>query len=644
MTPPPNRIVQTSTEAKKAHKRNGAALPERQMRQLQRDAELEQRAQRIREADKRRREGAKKRQEQERKEREARKQTGKGLATQLIGYSHTQAGLKSAMEAFVGFKKKREEERKKDLEVAKQLEAIMEDEAKEPWDDDEDAFDLPKLDAGAGEQWLDDDLDDDTLHELHDLVTSDPPEEPNDTPLPPVPSLKSVPERRTSNEKSDFVRLHGPVNKALEAILDKLPEPLIQLLSQDTSTDPNRWDPASSLLHKLNPPSLPPHRLRVKVGCVVTLLRDPNSSSQLSKSQHLRLLRHEKGRLECVVLDGQLKGTKMVLTPVRFYAEHRGDANCKYQRVQYPIQVTKDWVPMDIGEESQRGSFRLPSVPRQVLQKPDAAKSPAQKTLPSPKPNTNVAPGFKLPGLPASKAKPLVAPKPPELPSYSLDGWDAFLDSGSQIARDLSSESSSPVKNTSTKALAPPTVPLSPRSEVFRKQDYELPFGNADDLDELTECSRLQTEMLSVMFPRKQQPENPTVSKTPPPRNIPRPAFNKHSRPHRTSPFPRTDHPVTSKHKNMAPPPAPRQPSHPKRKAPDVTPMSTSPQSTRAATVQLSCPVASHAQASRTVVAPKPGLEPLPSFSEFGLSTQEAVSFFDDDEDFGFGGSPPIAV
>jgi hypothetical protein len=33
----------------------------------------------------------------------------------------------------------------------------------------------------------------------------------------------------------------------------------------------------------------------------------------------------------------------------------------------------------------------------------------------------------------------------------------------------------------------------------------------------------------------------------------------------------------------------------------------------------------------------------MPSFSDFGISTQEAVSLFDDDDDFAFG-SPPVMV
>jgi hypothetical protein len=42
------------------------------------------------------------------------------------------------------------------------------------------------------------------------------------------------------------------------------------------------------------------------------------------------------------------------------------------------------------------------------------------------------------------------------------------------------------------------------------------------------------------------------------------------------------------------------------------------------------------------VAASKPAAK-RDSFDDFGLSTQQAASFFDDDEDM-FGASPPIAV
>jgi tRNA nucleotidyltransferase (CCA-adding enzyme) len=93
MAPTPHRIAQTSTELKKLAKKNGPRLNERQQKQFEREAELEQRAARARKAEESRKAAKKKREEKEAKEARARQQIGVGLATQLAGYSHTQAQL-----------------------------------------------------------------------------------------------------------------------------------------------------------------------------------------------------------------------------------------------------------------------------------------------------------------------------------------------------------------------------------------------------------------------------------------------------------------------------------------------------------------------------------------------------------------------
>ncbi|KAL1798198.1 hypothetical protein ACET3X_002235 [Alternaria dauci] len=182
MAPTPHRIAQTSTELKKLARKNGPRLSERQQKQLEREAELEQRAARARRAEESRKAAKKKREEREAKEARARQQIGVGLATQLAGYSHTQAQLKSGMEAFLGLSKKKEQEkREKDMQLTRKLEEIAEQMEKEPWDDSDDedtVVDLPATNASSGEQWADDDLDDDTLLEAHDMVVSDPANEP----------------------------------------------------------------------------------------------------------------------------------------------------------------------------------------------------------------------------------------------------------------------------------------------------------------------------------------------------------------------------------------------------------------------------------------------------------------------------------
>lgn len=680
MPPTPHRIAQTSTELKKQHKKHGPRLNERQQKQLERDFELEQRATRAREAEERRKAAKKKREEREAKEAKARQQIGVGLATQLVGYSHTQAQLKNGMEAFLGLKKKKDEEkRKKDLELTRKMEEIAEDIEKEPWDDDDDediGLELTSANASFGEQWADDDLDDDTLLEAHDMIMSDPVEESQATVLPP-PAPSPSPRPVAVKNDREFTRTHGPINKAIEAVLDKLPEPLLEILSQDLSLKTPDWDPSLGLLHKLNPVGLPPHRLRIKVGCVVMLLRDLNTSSQLSKSQHLRVLRCENDRLECLVLDGQLQGTKTFLTRVPFIAKYKNLDQHPFQRTQFPIRVAVDYTQSSTPRDTSQTGFKLPSIPGRV---PPAG--PFKKpTLPvvKAKPPTNKNPGFKLPGLPASKSNsPVtsgftsVAKQTQSLPPPPTDCWDDFLESSTQISRELASEAAptvaEPVK--SPAVVSPLNIDTLP---PISTQDFDF---SLDDLDEEpptmeVKCKTVPTLQhdLPGLGSAPLQGHSIITRPSPRPTSLPLPPrlanpLMPHTRidsaptPNQLSPRPsataNSSRPLSSSKKvagrcvNPGPFASGLEAEIAKLRASQLPRSMSGPNAKRKATptpskspappVKRQCVPITHAKTSAVV----PG--PSASFEDFVMSTQEVASFFDDDDDNMSFGSPPIAV
>jgi hypothetical protein len=671
MPPNPLRIAQTTSEVKKQHKQNGPRLPARQLKQLERGHELDVRAARFREAEDRRKAAKKKREEREHKEKSARQQMGVGLATQLIGYSHTQAQLKSGMEAFLGVKRRKDEEqRRRDVELTKKLEAIAQTVDKEPWDDDDDddddddkdnianadgtALDLPHSSPSLPEQYVDDDLDDDTLLEAHDLIMSDSAAQPTiDThtrppspppPLPPLPRpapatpLQSAP----TMEDADFARLHGPINKIIEATLDKLPEPLIEVLSHDMSLKLPDWDPAPGLLHKLNPVGLPPHRLRLKVGSVVTLLRDLNTSSQLSKSQHLRVLRAENERLECLVLDGQLEGTKALLTRVPFPAQYRNDRSYPFQRTQFPVRVATNFITSRIPRDTSDTAFKLPSMPSHV-------RSSSLPKKPSPpihtaKPQVNKNPAFKLPGLPASKKAESDCPRSAALIPSIMDGWDDFLDSGTQIARELCAE-----------PQPAPSVSLWPVESLPPLSTQDLDFS----IDDLEETPTTASATSPVAKPTR------TLARTTSLPSLPKPptSLHPHKHSHRASPL----HPTPShrqhntERRSILPLKSKSrlQQSTEKRTlidfatlTPSQRPLSVSDgpglkrkSFTHSTSVRLPPKKRPSAQPTRPAAAHKPlgGPNVFSALSDFGISTQEAACFFVDDDEL-YSGSPPIAV
>ena len=685
MPPTPYRIAQTSTELKKQHKKHGPRLNERQQKQLERDAELEQRASRAREAEDRRKAAKKKREEREAKEAKARQQIGVGLATQLVGYSHTQAQLKNGMEAFLGLKKKKDEEkRKKDLELTKKMEEMVEEIEKEPWDDDDEdlGLELPSANVSFGEQWPDDDLDDDTLLEAHNMVMSDPVEEPQAVVLPPpapvapielAPPAAPTPSPRPVAVKDDreFARTHGPINKAIEAVLEKLPEPLLEMLSQDLSLKTPDWDPSLGLLHKLNPVGLPPHRLRIKVGCVVMLLRDLNTSSQLSKSQHLRVLRCENDRLECLVLDGQLQGTKTFLTRVPFIAKYKNLDQHPFQRTQFPIRVAVDYTPSSTPRDTSQTGFKLPSIPGRV---PPAVsfKKPILPVVKA-KPPANKNPDFKLPGLPASKSSSSVTIIPTSVAKQSqyiplppTDCWDDFLESSTQISRELASEIAPTVED----PVKPPAIVSPPTTDTLppiSTQDFDF---SLDDLDEEPEAKETKCESAPTLqhdlpgivsaplqghspqptsFPLAPQLANPLMPHMRM-NSLPTPTeFS--SRPSATANSSRPlslSKKVAGKCVNPGPFASGLEAELAKLRASQLPMSMSGPNAKRKASpiplknpvppAKRQCAPITHTKSSAVVSGPSA------SFEDFFMSTQEVASFFDDDDDNMSFGSPPIAV
>ena len=102
---------QTIRQAKAEYKKTGGTvrLSDAETRRLERQVELDRRAQRIQYREHQRKLQQKRKLEQEEREREMLCETGIGLATQLAGFNHTQVQMKRGMEAFLGISKKRKD-------------------------------------------------------------------------------------------------------------------------------------------------------------------------------------------------------------------------------------------------------------------------------------------------------------------------------------------------------------------------------------------------------------------------------------------------------------------------------------------------------------------------------------------------------
>lgn len=672
MHAPPYRTALTSTEVKKQYKKNAQNISARQQKQLERASELDERAAKCRDAEERRKAAKKKREQREDKEERARRQIGVGLATQMIGYSHTQAQLKNGMEAFLGVsKRKQEEQRKKDFEFIKRLEVIAQEVEKEPWDDDDTddiAPDLTNPNVSFGEQWVDDNLDDDSLLEAHDLVVLDPVDEtPSDAPPSPafVPAPASLaattPLHVPAKNDPNFMRIHGPINKVVESYLDKLPEELIELLSQDFSMNVPDWNPPLGLLYKLNPVGLPPHRLRIKVGCTVTVLRDLNISSQLPKSQHLRILRAESHRLECLVLDGQLVGTKTFITRIPFEAKYKNQGQYPFRRSQFPIRVATEYTPSVPIRDIVQSGFKLPSIPGRMAP-PSLPKKPAAPVTKAKSSEVQNL-GFKVPGLPASNSSLPTLPRSiltspgSHLPPSILDGWDDFLESGTQIARELSTEVRQPLVKKLVAVVAP--LPLLMDSlPPMSTQDLDF---SMDDLNDDSPLEQLAT-ICVINSQLNEHAKLPATSHEAPvgPQHTETPRLNVVSDrtkgglplvPARAKPLHGSGKSVRSHQQSTGVTPIDLSKLRASQKPPSVSDRPglkrkafTGPHAQKAPTLKRQC-----ARDEPPVLPVKavPSVKVHSFTNEFMMSTQDVVSFFEDDDDddnWSFGGSPPISV
>lgn len=102
-----NYKPQTIRQAKAEYKKSGGAvrLSDADRRRLERQVELDRRAQRIQYRENQKKLQHTRKLEQEQLEREKLCENGIGLATQLAGFNHTQAQMKRGMETFLGISK-----------------------------------------------------------------------------------------------------------------------------------------------------------------------------------------------------------------------------------------------------------------------------------------------------------------------------------------------------------------------------------------------------------------------------------------------------------------------------------------------------------------------------------------------------------
>ena len=112
-----------------------------------------------------------------------------------------------------------------------------------------------------------------------------------------------------------------------------------EFLCADSMADPeDQLSYPAELLNELNPSSLPPHRLKLKPGCPVMLLRNLNPSKGLCNGTRLICRSFRRYVIEAEIVTGSHAGD-IVLIPRITLTPTNSDSPIQFSRTQFPIRL-----------------------------------------------------------------------------------------------------------------------------------------------------------------------------------------------------------------------------------------------------------------------------------------------------------------
>ena len=124
-------------------------------------------------------------------------------------------------------------------------------------------------------------------------------------------------------------------------ILSRLPGEMSIRYSVDSAlgADDSPAEYPDEFLHGLYPSGMPPHELKLKVGCVVMLLRNNNASRGLCNGTRLIVQRIGEKVLECSLLNGLRKGQRVFIPKVRLEPSDL-ELGFRFFRYQFPVRLS----------------------------------------------------------------------------------------------------------------------------------------------------------------------------------------------------------------------------------------------------------------------------------------------------------------
>ncbi|XP_027109528.1 uncharacterized protein [Coffea arabica] len=124
-----------------------------------------------------------------------------------------------------------------------------------------------------------------------------------------------------------------------EIMIDRFPGQLFVYMSTDQTINERDQFDYEDFLNSLNPKGLPPHKLVLKEGCPIILLRNLNPAEGLCNGMRL-ICRQLKQHAICTeIAVGQHQGKRVLLPRIPFQTSDNEKNGVPFKRTQFPIRL-----------------------------------------------------------------------------------------------------------------------------------------------------------------------------------------------------------------------------------------------------------------------------------------------------------------
>jgi ATP-dependent DNA helicase PIF1 len=131
--------------------------------------------------------------------------------------------------------------------------------------------------------------------------------------------------------------LNKTVNIVNNDIMDSLPGQYHLSSSIDRMDQKYAHPVTADVLNSFNFPGFPSHKLKLKVGSSVMVIRNLNLANGLCNGTRLLITDYEAHALKCTILTGELKGTSINLPKIELRHDGNEDCPIPFTRYQFPV-------------------------------------------------------------------------------------------------------------------------------------------------------------------------------------------------------------------------------------------------------------------------------------------------------------------